>query len=65
MYVGFQILKCSRMWPQIKQMTVTFNKINSISVPTNSELGNLEYLDLEGNCIQEWGEILKLGNLQM
>ncbi|GLG94418.1 Tubulin-specific chaperone E [Gryllus bimaculatus] len=61
-YTWSEILSCCSMWPGIQTLQVPFNHITQISVPPHV-LENLKVLDLEGNCIEDWGEINKIGKL--
>ncbi|XP_071079244.1 tubulin-specific chaperone E-like [Haliotis cracherodii] len=62
-YSWGQILRCSTMFPCLEQLHVCFNKLTSLSIPSQSELPHLTLLNLDCNDLQSWEEILKVGTL--
>jgi Leucine-rich repeat (LRR) protein len=43
---------------------IPFNNITSLTTPPEGILQNVKSLDLEGNSINDWREINKLGTLR-
>ncbi|XP_021917557.1 tubulin-specific chaperone E isoform X2 [Zootermopsis nevadensis] len=62
-YVWSQILDCATMWPFVEKLQVPFNNITTLDAPPEGILHHLKSLDLEGNLINDWREINKLGQL--
>lgn len=62
-YSWSQILVCASMWPNIEKLQVPFNKFTTLEAPSVEVLQRLTFLDLEGNAIDNWTEVNKLGNL--
>ncbi|XP_069698305.1 tubulin-specific chaperone E [Periplaneta americana] len=62
-YSWSQILNCAVMWPDIYILQVPFNKITTLETPPSGILQHLKSLDLEGNEINDWREINKLGTI--
>lgn len=58
-----QIHQCSQMWPYLLHLVIPFNVIQTLDIPEPDRLMNLEHLDMEGNCIEQWSEVQKLGHL--
>ena len=58
----FQVLNCSRLWSHLEQLHLCFNNISVITNPSPL-LANLTLLNLEGNNIGEWNQVLNLGGL--
>lgn len=56
------VLKLSVLWPKVTNLQVPFNVIQTLTPPTS--LLNVVRLDLEGNTINSWDEILKLTVLE-
>ncbi|XP_019872154.1 tubulin-specific chaperone E isoform X2 [Aethina tumida] len=61
------VLKLSTVFPNVEELRVPYNDITVLCIPKNTTLINLKMLDLEGNSIEHWSEIMKLsiiGTLQ-
>lgn len=59
------LLHIARLWPNIEQLSIAENSIGNLSVPdTNRVFKNIKFLDLKGNPLNYFNEILKLGNLK-
>ncbi|CAH0546050.1 unnamed protein product [Brassicogethes aeneus] len=61
------ILKLSIVFPNVEELRVPYNEITALSVPLRHNFKKLKTLDLEGNSIGDWSEIMKLSvisNLQ-
>uniref|UniRef100_X1Z9S7 Tubulin-specific chaperone E n=1 Tax=Capitella teleta TaxID=283909 RepID=X1Z9S7_CAPTE len=61
-YSWSEILRCVRMMPQLQRLHICFNKVKSIC-ESDAVFPCLKLLNLEGNAISDWSEILKLGSL--
>lgn len=55
-----QILK---VFTNIQDLRLPFNQIHQIIINDDSNLTNLQTLDLDGNKIESWSEIMKLSSL--
>ncbi|XP_071962848.1 tubulin-specific chaperone E-like [Antedon mediterranea] len=70
-YVNFtweEIEFCVPMWPKLRQLHICFNNITTINKFDIELLQNLELLNLEGNKISDWNDVLhfaKLPRLEM
>ncbi|XP_017879366.1 tubulin-specific chaperone E [Ceratina calcarata] len=67
-YNWFDIQQCVRMFPSLREISVSFNIVSSIMLQQNplkadDNLMKICRLTLEGNLIHSWDEILKLGCL--
>jgi len=57
------VVQCSVMWPQIEQLAVPMNNIRCLEFMNNDTFCHLKVLNLEGNAIENWEEVNKLGQL--
>lgn len=58
------ILHIARLWPDIEQLSIAENSISSLSAPDTSEVfRSIKFLDLKGNPLNYFSEVMKLGNL--
>lgn len=62
-YSWSQILDCALMWLCVETLQVPFNNIATLEIPPDGILQHVKSLDLEGNLINDWREINKLGTL--
>lgn len=63
-YTWFDVRRCIRMFPAIKNLSVSFNAIEDLEISSkDSNFMKLTDLTLEENLIRDWGEVLKLGCL--
>lgn len=59
------LLYIARLWPNIERIAIAENCISVLSAPnTEQVLKQLRVLDLNGNPLISFDEILKLGNLR-
>lgn len=59
------LLHIARLWPNIEQLSVAENSISSLTVPdTNVVFKKIQFLDIKGNPLNYFSEVLKLGNLK-
>jgi len=58
-YDWAKVMQMSVLWPQLTNLQLQFNQISTIFSPRTSLL-NLTSLDLEGNLIAGWEEVIKL-----
>lgn len=58
------ILYIAQLWPDIEDLGLQDNNISTITVNTKSVFRNLKALDLHMNNINDFSEILKLGNIK-
>lgn len=63
-YTWSDICRCSVLWPQLEKINLFGNSIVQLT-PIHEKLNSLTYISLSKNPINDWGEICKLGNLQM
>lgn len=55
----------ARLWPNIEKLAIAENSISNLTTPdTNVIFKNLRFLDLKGNPLNHFNEILKLGNVR-
>lgn len=55
----------ARLWPDIEQLSVAENSISHLQQPdTTNIFRNLKFLDLKGNPLNYFNEIIKLGNIK-
>lgn len=55
----------SRLWPDIEQLSIAENSISSLQQPdTTNIFRKLKFLDLKGNPLNYFNEIIKLGNIE-
>lgn len=58
------LLHIARLWPNIEQLSIAENSIGTLSVPDQTKVfKSLKFLDLKGNPLNYFNEVLKLGNL--
>lgn len=58
------VLQIARLWPNIESLALADNSIASLTVPdTTVVFKNLRFLDLKGNPLNSFNEILKLGHI--
>ena len=62
-YTWKDIVHCSTMWPSVKRLEAPNNGISTLEFMDNDIFCHLESLNLEGNPIDSWEEINKLGQL--
>lgn len=54
----------ARLWPDIEQLSIAENSISFLQQPNTSNIfRNLKFLDLKGNPLNYFNEVLKLGNI--
>ncbi|KAL1123967.1 hypothetical protein AAG570_001737 [Ranatra chinensis] len=63
-YTWDDVLKCCSVCPKLEKLQVSFNTIINLRVPPPDVLQHLKMLNIEGNNIMGWSEILKLGHIQ-
>lgn len=57
------ILKLSKIFPNVQELRVPLNNITSIDVQNKNAFKHLKLLDMESNTIGMWSELNKLGVL--
>ncbi|XP_012251255.2 tubulin-specific chaperone E isoform X2 [Athalia rosae] len=58
------VQKCIEMFPAIRELSISFNAVNTLEKPRDcSNMMKITALTLEGNLIDSWNEVLKLGSL--
>lgn len=58
------VLHVARLWPNIEQLSIAENSIGSLSVPdTSTVFKSIKFLDLKGNPLNYFSDVLKLGTL--
>lgn len=58
------LLHIARLWPNIEQLSIAENSIGTLSVPDHTKVfKSLKFLDLKGNPLNFFNEVLKLGKL--
>lgn len=62
-YEWADILALSHLWPKLNEMIAAYNRIKKIIPPTIT-LRTLTVLKLDGNPIDRWSEIMKLGSMK-
>lgn len=61
MHLSWEDLKwLSQVFPNINELRANNNEITDLTTDTSNHFNNLEILDLEGNLIGSWEEVLKL-----
>ena len=60
-YAWKNVVDIVEFFPNLKELGLSFNRINTISSATASCFHNITTLDLTGNHFNNWTEILKLG----
>lgn len=59
------VMHIARLWPDIEQLSIAENSISHLQQPdTTTIFRNLKFLDLKGNPLNYFTEILKLGNVR-
>lgn len=58
------ILTLSKIFPSLEELRVQYNMITELEIPDETYFCTLKVLDFEGNNIQNWDEINKLGVLK-
>lgn len=59
------VMHISRLWPNIEQLSVAENSISHLQQPDTTKIfRNLKFLDLKGNPLNYFNEIVKLGNIK-
>ncbi|PIK32956.1 putative tubulin-specific chaperone E, partial [Apostichopus japonicus] len=58
-----ELLDCAVMWPLLKKLVVCFNHLSPLKREPKTCLQELELLNLEGNDISSWDEVLTVGRL--
>ncbi|XP_066992589.1 tubulin-specific chaperone E isoform X2 [Anabrus simplex] len=62
-YTWSEMMTCATMWPHIKSLQVPYNHFVVLEPSPSNVLSQLKFLDLDGNPIDSWAEINKLGKL--
>ena len=62
-YSWKDIMQCALMWPHIEQLAIPKNSITSLDFMNNDMFCELKILNLEGNSLENWEEVNKLGQL--
>lgn len=58
------VLHLARLWPNVEQLSIAENSISTLSTPNREQVfKSLKFLDLKGNPLNYFSEVLKLGNL--
>lgn len=64
-YEWSDVMTLSYLWPNVNEIIAAFNCIRKISVPDFTRtLSSLTILRLDGNPIDSWYDVLKLGTLK-
>lgn len=59
------VMHIARMWPDIEQLSIAENSISFLQPPDTTKIfRNLKFLDLKGNPLNYFSEIIKLGNIE-
>lgn len=58
-----EVLKLTKIFPNLQELRVPLNNITSIEVPCGNTFKCLQLLDMESNAIGLWSELNKLGQL--
>lgn len=59
------VMHIARLWPDIEQLSIAENSISHLQQPdTTKVFRNLKFLDLKGNPLNYFTEILKLSNVR-
>ncbi|KAG8224362.1 hypothetical protein J437_LFUL005243 [Ladona fulva] len=61
-YTWENVMSCVGMWKNLCELQVPWNNMTSLTIPPDSL--KIQSLDLEGNPIEDWDEINKLGCLE-
>lgn len=55
----------AQLWPNIERLSIAENSISSLAQPDTTKIfRNLEFLDLKGNPLNYFNEVLKLSNIE-
>lgn len=59
------VVYIARLWPNIEKLAIAENSIGYLTTPDTSQVfRNLRFLDLKGNPLNNFTEVLKLGNIR-
>lgn len=59
------VMHIARLWPDIEQLSIAENSISHLQQPDTTKIfRNLKFLDLKGNPLNYFTEIVKLGNVR-
>ncbi|XP_071512101.1 tubulin-specific chaperone E-like [Diadema antillarum] len=58
-----ELLKIARMLPKLKKVHACFNRISHLTRPEDGIFQDLDLLNLEGNQVTSWQDVLQLGHL--
>lgn len=59
------LIHIARLWPNIEKLAIAENSITYLTTPDiNQIFRNLRFLDLKGNPLNNFTEVLKLGNIK-
>lgn len=59
------LIHIARLWPNIEKLAIAENSITYLTTPNIDQIfRNLRFLDLKGNPLNNFTEVLKLGNLK-
>lgn len=59
------LMHIARLWPNIEQLSIAENSIGSLAQPDTTKIfRKLKFLDLKGNPLNYFSEVLKLGNIE-
>lgn len=59
------VMHIARLWPDIEQIGIAENSISFLQQPDTTKIfRNLKFLDLKGNPLNYFSEIIKLGNIK-
>lgn len=63
-YNWTKVQRCTVLFPSLQELSISFNEVNGLKEPSgDSHLNGISSLILEGNSLQSWDEVLKLGAL--
>ncbi|CAH1792652.1 unnamed protein product [Owenia fusiformis] len=63
-YTWEQVLRCVPMFPRLSSLHACFNAITTITIPPPEYFTDLEMLNLEGNKLYSWDDVLNFGHLK-
>lgn len=59
------VMHIARLWPNIEQLSIAENSISFLQQPDTAQIfRNLKFLDLKGNPLNYFSEVIKLGNIK-
>lgn len=59
------VMHIARLWPDIEQISIAENSISHLQQPDITKIfRNLKFLDLKGNPLNYFSEVIKLGNIK-